>query len=301
MGRVWIAGGTSTATNDLIAGALHEHGVRAAVADPVTLGEVVREDDVVLARLDVRPTLDGVEDGLWELRRLERRGLRILNSAPALVGCHDKLETALALARAGIPHPATVHVREGGTLPAHRLPLVVKPRFGSWGCDVELCESPWQLRHRLHVLRRRPWFHRHGALLQTLVPPVGFDLRLVVAGGRIAGAVERVAAPGEWRTNIALGGSRRPVDPPPAARALAVAAAAAVGADLAGVDLLPLTSGGYVVIELNGAVDFTSDYSLDGHDVFDEVAAMLRREVEERTVAAPVGDALPLAANLSTP
>jgi [lysine-biosynthesis-protein LysW]--L-2-aminoadipate ligase len=192
------------------------------------------------------------------------------------------LETALALAQAGVPHPATAHVRSEAPLPALRFPLVVKPRYGSWGLDVALCESPRQLRHVLRVLRRRPWFRRHGALVQALVPPVGFDLRLVVADGRVIGAVERVAAAGEWRTNIALGGTRRPVDPPLAARELAIAAAAAIGADLAGVDLLPLADGGYVVIELNGAVDFTSDYSLDGRDVFDEVADTLARALAER-------------------
>jgi [lysine-biosynthesis-protein LysW]--L-2-aminoadipate ligase len=279
---IWVASSRSTATNELIVGALHEQGVRAALVDPAAVDSVVQDRDIVLARVDVRSTLDGIQDGIWELRRLERHGVRVLNSAPALIGCHDKLETALALAQAGLPHPATAHVRNETPLPALRFPLVVKPRYGSWGRDVELCESPRQLRHVLRVLRRRGWFRRHGALVQALVPPVGFDLRLVVADGRVIGAIERVAAAGEWRTNVALGGTRRPVDPPPAACELAVAAASAIGADLVGVDLLPLADGRYVVIELNGAADFTSDYSLDGRDVFDEVADTLGRALAER-------------------
>jgi len=291
MSGVWIAGGRATTTNELILGALHERGVRTALVDPPLLGDVVRDSDVVLARLDVRRTLDGIEDGIWELRRLERRGVRVLNRATALIGCHDKLETALALARANVPHPPTTHVRYEATLPALTFPLVVKPRFGSWGKDVALCTSERQLRHRLRALRRHAWFRRSGTLLQALVPPVGFDLRLIVAGGRVVGAIERVAAAGEWRTNVALGGTRRPVDPPPAARALAVAAAAAVGADLVGVDLLPLADGGYVVIELNGAADFTSGYSLDGKDVFDEVADVLAQRVGERAAASRNGGA----------
>jgi [lysine-biosynthesis-protein LysW]--L-2-aminoadipate ligase len=280
MNGAWIAAGCTTATNELIVGSLREQGVRAALVHPVALEGVVEEGDVVLARLDVRPALDGIDDGIWELRRLEHRNVRVLNRAPALIGCHDKLETALALARAGVAHPATVHIREEALLPRLGLPLVVKPRFGSWGRDVVLCESPRQVRHCLRTLRRRPWFRRHGALVQTLVPPVGFDLRTIVADGRVVGAVERGPAPGEWRTNVALGGSRRPVDPPRPARDLAVAAAAAVGADVVGVDLLPLGNGGYVVIELNGAADFTSEYSLDGGDVFDEVAGAVRRAAD---------------------
>ena len=56
-----------------------------------------------------------------------------------------------------------------------------------------------------------------------------------------------------------------PVDPPPEACRLAVGAAQQRSTrDLVGVDLLPLPGGGYVVLELNGAVDFTSEYSLGG-------------------------------------
>lgn len=299
MDGVWITAGRATATNELILGALHERGMRADIVHPATLGDVVGDGDLVLARLDVRRTLDSIEDGIWDLRRLERRGVRVLNRATALIACHDKLETSLALARAGVPHPRTAHVRYEKTLPALTFPLVVKPRFGSWGRDVTICTSERQLRLRLRALRRHAWFRRSGALLQALVPPVGFDLRLVVAGGRVVGAIERVAAPGEWRTNVALGGSRRPVDPPPAARQLALAAAAAVGADLVGVDLLPLANGKYVVIELNGAVDFTSSYSLDGTDVFDEVAEFLTRTVGGRATVSREGAAALAVADLA--
>jgi glutamate--LysW ligase ArgX len=112
--------------------------------------------------------------------------------------------------------------------------------------------------------------------VQALVPPAGFDLRLVVASRQVVGAIERVAAEGEWRTNIALGGSRRPASPTPEACALATDAAAAVEGDLVGVDLQPLRNGGYVVLEVNGAVDVTAEYSLGGRDVFEEVARVWR-------------------------
>jgi ribosomal protein S6--L-glutamate ligase len=117
------------------------------------------------------------------------------------------------------------------------------------------------------ALSRRPWFRRHGALVQELIPPRGFDLRLIVSAGAIIGAIERVAAPGEWRTNIALGGSRLPANPSEGACSLALQAAAAIGGELVGVDLLP-DGDGWRVIEINGAVDFTDEYALDGRDVF---------------------------------
>jgi glutathione synthase/RimK-type ligase-like ATP-grasp enzyme len=68
-----------------------------------------------------------------------------------------------------------------------------------------------------------------------------------------------------------------PVAPPPAARALAVAAADAIGGDLVGVDLLPAPDGDWTVLEVNGAVDFTAVYSLGEEILSATVAALLSR------------------------
>jgi glutathione synthase/RimK-type ligase-like ATP-grasp enzyme len=91
----------------------------------------------------------------------------------------------------------------------------------------------------------------------------------------VAGAIMRQAAPGEWRTNIAVGGRRIAVVPPDDACELALAAAEAVGGDLVGIDLLPLPGGGWMVLEVNGAVDFTASYSLNG-EIFSTVHSLLR-------------------------
>ena len=56
--------------------------------------------------------------------------------------------------------------------------------------------------------------------------------------------------------------------------ALAVAAAAALDADLIGVDLLPVPDG-YTVIEMNGAVEFDGRYSLAGEDIYAAIADAL--------------------------
>jgi glutathione synthase/RimK-type ligase-like ATP-grasp enzyme len=116
-----------------------------------------------------------------------------------------------------------------------------------------------------------------------------------VARDRVVGAISRLAAPGEWRTNVALGGTRTAVDPPADAAALAVAAAQAAGADLVGVDLLPTPDGGWTIVELNGAVDFTEDYAPS--DVFAEVACELERVALGRPRVAP--DSPPEAAEVA--
>jgi RimK family alpha-L-glutamate ligase len=248
----------------------------AALLSPAAATRTLESGDVAFGRLDVRRDLAGVESGLPALRRLAERGVLVLNPADALEAMHDKLLTGMRLRHVNLPHPRTAYLPATASASGVELPVVVKPRFGSWGRHVHLCETRSQLRRCLRALRDEGWFRLQGAVVQELVPPVGRDLRVLVAGGEVAGAVERIAAPGEWRTNVALGGERRPAVPDARARALAVAAAASVGADLVGVDLLPVP-GGWVVLELNGAVDFTPEYALDERDVFARVLDALRR------------------------
>jgi RimK family alpha-L-glutamate ligase len=283
--------GKPTETNCALVEAFAERGQRAGLAEPGRSPDL-GHGDLALARLDVLPTLDGIEPGLWQLPRLERQGVEVLNKPLALLAAHDKLSTALLLARAGIDQPRTAHLREVSA-PSFPGPYVVKPRFGSWGRDVYRCRDEGELRARVERLRRRRWFRRQGALVQSLVEPTGRDLRLVVAGGRVVGAVERCALPGEWRTNVALGASRRRVSGTPAARALALRAVAALGLDLAGVDIASDESGLSYVLEVNGAVDFNATY---GDDVFATTASALLERAAARghllrrvSVAAPDG------------
>ena len=175
---VWVVAGRSTPTSELFVGALHEHGIRAQVVEPARLSDLVRRDDVVLGRLDVRRTLDGVEDGIWELRRVERVG-RVLNPAPSLIACHDKLHTALRLGRLGLPHPATAHIDWDTPLSRVEFPVVMKSRFDSWGRDVTLCESREELVRSVRRLRNRTWFRRQGVLVQAPAPaarPIAFEI-----------------------------------------------------------------------------------------------------------------------------
>jgi len=285
--RFAVVAHQSSETNERLAAAAVEFGFDATVLPPREALRRLEPGDLALGRLDVRQKLDGIECGTAELERLAASGVELLNSPGALVAAHDKLLTARALRLAGLPHPHTWLIAEGMPSPAPELPLVLKPRFGSWGRDVVLCRTQDELDRELERFALRSWFREHGALAQELVPPLGWDLRLVVAGGNVIGAARRIAAEGEWRTNVSLGGASEPVSPPPLARSLAIAAAAAVRADLVGVDLLP-TRTGYVVSEINGAVDFRPWYALDAGDVYAEAILELLRVVSERRVLTAV-------------
>jgi [lysine-biosynthesis-protein LysW]--L-2-aminoadipate ligase len=265
--RVAVIGSGTSTTNRLLVADWRARGIPAQLLDARAAREALRPGDVAIGRIDVARKLDGVEPGLLDLLLLERAGVDVRNRAFALLRVHDKLRTAAALSAAGIPHPRTGVVRSPEAALPVAPPLVVKPRFGSWGRDVYRCSSERAARLLLRSLAGRSWFRRHGALVQELVPAGRQDVRAVVADRDVVGACVRTAAPGDWRTNVSLGGSRTPFVPGPELCRLAVRAARALGADLVGVDLLPLPGGGLAVLELNGAVDFDELYSLPGRNV----------------------------------
>ncbi len=234
--------------------------------------------DVALNRLDVSPDLDGVEEGIWMVTQLEAQGVRVLNRPPALLASHDKLLTGRLLTTAGVPHPRTRRLVSVESADDLRYPVVAKPRFGSWGRDVELCCDRDALVRYLALVDDRPWWDA-GGIVQELVPPQSSDLRVIVSGGSVVGAASRTPAAGEWRTNVALGGTSRRTVPPQEATDLALRATRSVGIDLAGVDLVP-SDDGYVVLEVNGAVETKPYYSLNG-DLFTTALRSLERVAEE--------------------
>jgi RimK family alpha-L-glutamate ligase len=238
--------------------------------------------DVALNRLDVSPELDGVEEGLWIVNKLEAQGVHVFNRPPGLLAAHDKLITARLLTAAGIPHPRTRRLHHATSLDGLSLPVVAKPRFGSWGRDVELCGDRRAFDDYIRRMQRRDWW-RSGGVVQELVPPRSSDLRVIVAGGQVVGGAMRLAAPGEWRTNVALGGRPVAATPPPEACELALAATRQIGIDFGGVDLLP-EEDSWVVLEVNGAVDMRPSYSL-GADVFSAALASLELSARKPSLA----------------
>jgi len=103
--------------------------------------------------------------------------------------------------------------------------------------------------------------------VQRAVNHDGRDVRVFVVGGRTLGAIERRTSDGGWRTNVSRGGSARPFDLPPAWEQLALRAAAAIGADYAGIDLLPSREGPVFVLEVNGIPGWQGLQQATGLDV----------------------------------
>ena len=233
-------------------------GIEATLLSPAETFGRLGDGDAALARLDVLPTVDGIEPGAWELARLEAEGIRMLNPLRMLSATHDKLMTARLLKDAGVPHPTTRHVTHPQTPPTLEPPFVVKPRFGSWGIDVYRCTDRASAQACLDELSTRRWFRRQGALIQELVPATRARLadrrrrradrrrrRTAGGSGRVAderrtgrrqeGLQRRRWSPGSWRSRQL----------PPSTPTWSASTCS------------PRRTGGWVVIEVNGAVEFT--------------------------------------------
>jgi RimK family alpha-L-glutamate ligase len=121
--------------------------------------------------------------------------------------------------------------------------------------------------------------------VQRAIDHGGRDVRVFVIGERVIAAIERRAPGGEWRTNVARGGSARPFELPPDWATLALSAAATVGADYAGVDLLPSRDGRVFVLEINGIPGWRALQQATGRDIAAAIVDCLERRVTSRAAA----------------
>src|SRR5262249_8407594 len=104
----------------------------------------------------------------------------------------------------------------------------------------------------------------------------GWDLRGFVLGDRVIAGMRRHAKDG-WRTNVAQGGQAEAVTLTIEEERLALAAARAVGAPVAGVDLLPRPEGGWYVLEVNGVPGWRALAPVTGVDVAAAIVAYAAR------------------------
>ncbi|BCJ50685.1 lysine biosynthesis enzyme LysX [Actinoplanes sp. NBRC 14428] len=200
---------------------------------------------------------------------LEAAGATVLNCAAATDVCADKWLTTLALRRDGVPTPRTTLALTPDAaldeLDRFGYPAVIKPLTGSWGRQVGLLREPDAARAVLEHRAALPNPEAHLIYLQEYVEKPGRDIRVVVIGGRPVAAAYRVSR--DWRCNVALGAETRPCPIGPELAKAATAAARAVDADLAGVDLVEREDGELLVLEVNHNVELAGAQRAAGDSV----------------------------------
>ncbi len=232
--------------------------------------------DAVLVRDMAGGRFEAVTLRLGILHALRELGVTVWNDARAIERCVDKSATSFLLARAGIPTPATFVTEDFAAARAiverERVagPLVLKPLFGSQGRGLRLVRDaselppPEAVAGGVYYLQRFVGVARAGGYQ---------DFRLLVSRGRVVAAMTRHAA--HWITNVKQGGRPVAMVPDATMRELAVRAAAAVGADFAGVDLVHDAASRPLVLEVNSMPAWSGLQRVTGASIAAALAADL--------------------------
>jgi RimK family alpha-L-glutamate ligase len=235
-------------------------------------GFEARLPDAVIVRAMSGGSFEAVTLRLGILHALRERGVTVWNDARAIERCVDKSMTSFLLARADIATPATwtTESREAALAIVRREaaqgPLVFKPLFGSQGRGLRLVRSTEELPEAVagvYYLQRFMGVEHDGFR----------DFRLLVSRDRVVAGMVRHAA--TWITNVKQGGKPLPAVLDGEVKELAVRAAAAVGADFAGVDILFGPDGLPTVLEVNSMPAWSGLQKVAPANIADAIAADL--------------------------
>jgi ribosomal protein S6--L-glutamate ligase len=214
-----------------------------------TGGIDLQKMDAVLVRTMPPGSLEQVVFRMDLLARLEAAGQLVVNPAKAVEAAVDKYLTTARLHAAGLDVPRT-HVSQtvdDGLAAFQSLgrDVVLKPLFGSEGRGIARLSDEGVAEHAFRLLVQA------GAVLylQEFVPHRGFDVRVLLVGKKMWAMRRRNQL--DWRTNVSRGATAEPVELTAQLADAAQRAAAAVGAPLAGIDLLPGLDGRLYAIEVN--------------------------------------------------
>jgi RimK family alpha-L-glutamate ligase len=265
-----LSGGTGWHVQDLLRAA-KSIGVSAAAVDFRSLwgsldgaGSLSGFDRIIVRTMPAG-SLEQVIVRMDLLHAAEANGQVVVNPPRALECCVDKYLTSIRLARAGLPTPRTVATQSLGEAMAAFDSLggdvVVKPIFGSEGRGIVRLtdhETAWRTFHAIATMQ-------DVIYMQEYIHHPGHDLRAFVVRDRIIAAMQR-SNHRDFRTNVAQGGVATRTTLSSAEEKLAIAAAAATGAIIAGVDLLPGPTG-MQVIEVNAVPGWQALAEVTGHDI----------------------------------
>ncbi len=254
-------------------------GILCGPVDPSTL-------DAVLVRSIPAGSLEQVVFRMDALHRLLASGVPVINPPAAIEACVDKYQALARLAAAKLPVPRTRVTESAAQAQADFLELggdaVVKPLFGSGGRGMIRLSDPDLADRAFRTLERLG----HVIYQQEFVPLRRGDLRVLVVGREAAAAMRRVggAVPADsrarvpdWRTNVARGGRASPHTLTAEEAEMAARAAIAVGAEVAGVDLLPAADDRLLISEVNSAPGWRALAKASGTDVAALVLEQVRR------------------------
>jgi [lysine-biosynthesis-protein LysW]--L-2-aminoadipate ligase len=201
---------------------------------------------------------------------LQGKGKLVINPLDVALTCGNKLLTTLALMNANVPTPKTI-VAFSPESALRALdnkvgyPAVLKPVTGSWGRLVALLNDRESaeaiLEDRSYMFPLYQIFY-----VQPKVDRPPRDIRSVVIGDEVVAAIYRYSAPGQWKTNTALGGKAVACPITRELEDVSLKAAKAVGGGVLGIDCME-SPDGLLVHEVNNTVEFKNTVPTTGVNI----------------------------------
>ncbi|MEL6487354.1 MAG: 30S ribosomal protein S6--L-glutamate ligase, partial [Pseudomonadota bacterium] len=240
-------------------------------------GKTLSGYDAVIPRIGASIT----NYGLAVLRQFEMQGVWPLNESVAIGRSRDKLRSLQILAKHGVGLPLTAYANDPKA--AEEIikavkgpPVVIKLLEGTQGIGVVLAETMSSAKSVIEAFR--------GANVNILVQEFiaeagGTDIRALVVGGKVVGAMKRSGAPDDFRSNLHRGGSAQVVKITPAERSTAVSAARRMGLNVCGVDMLR-SNHGPVVMEVNSSPGIEGIENATGQDLASKIIEFIEHNAK---------------------
>jgi [lysine-biosynthesis-protein LysW]--L-2-aminoadipate ligase len=204
--------------------------------------------------------------GLYSCAILELKGYKVINNYECLSFSGNKLLTTLKLIEHNIPTPETcIAFKDESALNAIEecinYPAILKPIIGSWGrliaklddynsamSNLECRETLGDIIQKIYYLQK--YVHTNNSNLETPT-----DIRIFIVGEKPIAAMGRYHPKKDFRSNIAIGGSAKPIEITSELKNLSLKASEAVKGEIVGVDIMN-DQGKFKVIEVNGTPQF---------------------------------------------
>jgi len=238
-------------------------------------GRSLNDLDAVITR--IRPSMTFY--GCALTRQFESMRVYTVNTSDSIAQSRDKLFSLQLMLKSGIEIPTTGFANSpmdtkdliemvGGA------PLIVKLLEGTQGRGVVLAETRKAAESVINAFKAL----RANLLVQEFIKEAnGKDLRCFVIDNKVVAAIQRTAAPGEFRANIHQGGSASVIKITPAERKLAITAAKILGLRFAGVDIIR-SKNGPLLLEVNSSPGLEGIETATGKDI----AGMMITSIEKR-------------------
>lgn len=239
-------------------------------------GEVLPIPDAIIPRIGASRTFYGTA----LVRHFEMMDSFSVAGNLAIARSRDKLRSLQILSKHGVDMPKTVFAsNKSDSKDVIKLsggaPLVLKILEGTQGVGVVLVESDKAAKS---VLDAFYGMDVHLLVQEFIEEAGGADIRALVVGGKVVGAMKRQGAEGDFRSNLHQGGKATAHKLTRKEKSTALSAAKAMGLGVCGVDMI-LSSRGPLVMEVNSSPGLEGIEKSTGIDVAGAIMDYIEKNI----------------------